>query len=136
MSLTWRESVDPTLLSPEFVGDLVALLWGSKFSWYVTYGFRTYKEQAALYQKHLAGGPKAAPPGRSAHEFGLAVDIVLDADPETPGLQPSWNTKLAGWIWLFVAVKRHPRLQSGVLFGDGGHIQRYKWKQYTNWKEG
>lgn len=135
MSLVWRPSVDPTLLCPAFVGDLVEVLGGSRFGWYVTYGFRTYAEQLALYRKYQAGGPKAAPPGQSAHEFGLAVDVVLDADPTAPGLQPSWNTKLAGWVWLFVAMKAHPRLKSGVLFGDGGHIERYEWRRYTNWKE-
>ena len=40
------------------------------------YGFRTYAEQAALYKKFLAGGPRASPPGKSRHEFGKAVDVV------------------------------------------------------------
>jgi hypothetical protein len=36
-------------------------------------GYRDPKEQAELYAKY--GAPRAAPPGRSRHERGLAVDI-------------------------------------------------------------
>lgn len=42
----------------------------------VTSGFRTYQEQAALYQRYLAGGPLAARPGTSSHEKGQAVDVT------------------------------------------------------------
>jgi hypothetical protein len=37
-------------------------------------GTRTWEEQAALYKKYQAGGPKAAPPGYSWHNFGTAID--------------------------------------------------------------
>lgn len=40
----------------------------------VTEAFRSYQEQAALYAKYGASG-RAAPPGRSLHEFGLAIDV-------------------------------------------------------------
>ena len=36
-------------------------------------GYRSPEEQAALFAKY--GAPRAAPPGRSRHESGLAVDI-------------------------------------------------------------
>lgn len=39
----------------------------------VNSGYRSPEEQAALYAK--LGPPKAAPPGRSRHESGLAIDI-------------------------------------------------------------
>lgn len=39
----------------------------------VNSGYRSTQEQAALYAK--LGPPKAAPPGRSRHESGLAIDI-------------------------------------------------------------
>lgn len=39
----------------------------------VTDGFRSYQEQAALYARLPKG--RAAPPGRSLHEFGIALDI-------------------------------------------------------------
>lgn len=39
--------------------------------------YRSYGEQSQLYQAYLAGtGPMAAPPGTSAHELGLAVDVA------------------------------------------------------------
>lgn len=41
-------------------------------------GFRSYEKQAALHRQYP---DKAAPPGRSLHEFGIAVDInSADAD--------------------------------------------------------
>jgi peptidoglycan LD-endopeptidase CwlK len=48
-------------------------------------GTRSYEEQAELYRKHKAGGPLAAPPGRSNHNFGIAFDIGVftgSTDPE------------------------------------------------------
>jgi LysM repeat protein len=42
-------------------------------------GYRTYEEQAYLYDLYLAGqGAPANPPGSSTHEYGIAVDL---ADP-------------------------------------------------------
>jgi LAS superfamily LD-carboxypeptidase LdcB len=40
-------------------------------------GYRTYEQQAYLYDLFLAGaGPPANPPGTSTHELGLAVDVA------------------------------------------------------------
>ena len=42
----------------------------------ITSGFRSYDQQAALYDKYKRGeGNLAAPPGRSLHEKGRAVDL-------------------------------------------------------------
>lgn len=38
--------------------------------------FRGPAEQERMYEKYLAGGPLAAPPGTSAHESGTAVDLA------------------------------------------------------------
>jgi LAS superfamily LD-carboxypeptidase LdcB len=39
--------------------------------------YRTYAQQAQLYEQYLQGtGPLAAPPGGSAHERGVAVDVA------------------------------------------------------------
>jgi LAS superfamily LD-carboxypeptidase LdcB len=48
---------------------------------HVNSGYRTYAEQAALYQAYRNGtGNLAAPPGRSNHGIGLSADIsVTDA---------------------------------------------------------
>ncbi len=37
-------------------------------------GTRTWEEQAELHKRYLAGGPKAAPPGFSWHNYGTAID--------------------------------------------------------------
>ena len=40
-------------------------------------GYRTYEEQAYLYDLYLSGeGEPANPPGTSTHEFGIAVDLL------------------------------------------------------------
>lgn len=46
-----------------------------------TSGYRSSAKQAQLYAAYRAGRSKfpAAPPGRSSHEYGLAVDVSSDA---------------------------------------------------------
>jgi len=83
-----------------------------------TFGFRSIATQQALYTAYKAGtGGKAAPPGKSAHQYGLADDSTFDL-ALTPGLQPSWREadynilgeelKRAGLVW-------------GAGFGDRPH---------------
>ena len=48
----------------------------SKTVLHVNYGKRTYAEQAALWAKY--GPPRAARPGTSRHETGLAADVVTE----------------------------------------------------------
>src|SRR5258708_1074126 len=61
----------------------------------ITSGVRTHSEQRRLYNRYLAGKSQfpAVPPGASAHEYGLAVDYVID--PFSPDLQAQ-----AGALWL------------------------------------
>jgi LysM repeat protein len=41
--------------------------------------YRTYEQQAALYDLYLSGqGAPANPPGTSSHEFGTAVDVATE----------------------------------------------------------
>lgn len=127
MAVIWK--VKRELLEPEFANDVDRLLLDSPFLWRIVYGYRTLAEQDALYQKYLAGGPKAAPPGKSAHNFGLAVDVQLIM----PDGSMNWNIKYPGWMWLFKAIKPTPRLHSGVSFQDYDHIERYQWKLHKNW---
>lgn len=53
----------------------------------ITSGSRTYEEQAELRRKYDAGGPKAAKPGYSNHNFSLAFDIT-----EFRGTTPIWES--------------------------------------------
>jgi LAS superfamily LD-carboxypeptidase LdcB len=50
---------------------------------HVNGGYRTYREQAALYRAYRNGtGDLAAPPGRSTHGLGLSADLHV-TDPAT-----------------------------------------------------
>jgi peptidoglycan LD-endopeptidase CwlK len=53
---------------------------GDGMSVQILSGTRTFAEQAILFEKHLQGGPLAARPGRSNHNFGIAWDVgIFDA---------------------------------------------------------
>jgi D-alanyl-D-alanine dipeptidase len=123
--VTWR--VDPDGLHPKFLADVNKLLHASPYSWTVTSGYRSLEAQAVLWDAYKAGGLRAAPPGKSAHNFGKAVDVALDGDDAKPGLQPDWNTSHEGWKWLFTAIWQHPRLHSGRSFNDADHIEQLGW---------
>lgn len=101
--------------------------------WVVTYGFRTYAEQAALYAAYQAGGAEAAEPGHSAHELGLAIDVALQRDHGAL----SWNYSTdPEWHILWAAVRAAPILHSGVDFPppakpDEDHIERLHYWQFA-----
>lgn len=59
----------------------------------VTSGLRSPATQQKLYEAFLAGHSKypAAPPGRSAHEYGLAFDMVV---------QGAVNQRDCGVVWV------------------------------------
>jgi hypothetical protein len=60
-------------------------------------GFRTHDEQAAAYQRFLAGeGARAAPPGSSMHEVGRAIDVDSNYLAQHPELV-EWLDR-AGWV--------------------------------------
>lgn len=129
--IIWR-SVDPTKLQQQFRTDVEELLGPSEFYWYVIHGLRTMEEQDKLHKAFLVGGPKAAPAGKSPHNYGLAIDVVPDKDPDAKGLQPNWDTKTKAWRWLFGEIKLHPRLYSGVAFDDSDHIECYHWQRFIS----
>lgn len=131
MSLVWGK-VDPLLLMRSFRQDIEDLIGPSKYEWHISYGFRSLEQQKVLYEHYMEDtkhNPRAAPPGKSAHNYGMAVDLWPD-DPDKAGTQPMWKTNTPAWIWLLAKVKLHPRLKSGVNFNDAGHIERYKWLNY------
>jgi hypothetical protein len=56
-----------------------AIGWGHSHGWggSVTSGFRSYAEQASIWERSGHGTLfPAAPPGRSEHEFGRAIDVT------------------------------------------------------------
>lgn len=77
---SWRDGLHPAL-APYFE-QLVALASYYGGAPVVTSAYRSSAQQALLYRRYLAGQSQfpAAPPGRSYHEFGRAIDVV--ARPE------------------------------------------------------
>jgi hypothetical protein len=133
---------DKARLEPQFRDDVAELLINNSYDWRVVYAYRSLAVQTKLYDTYRAGGPLAAPPGESAHNFGLAVDVqlwvsVVDGKgPTGRNKVMDWNVKSPGWQWLFGAVLNHPRLHSGISFGDFDHIERFQWRKYKNWNTG
>lgn len=120
------------LFYPPFLDALLGVLAACKErgAHYVPYmGFRTFAEQAKLnsaYMKKVPGAGKAAPSGLSAHNYGLAADLVLDTDPNKPGLQPDWSK--AAYKILIEETER-AGLVSGHTFSDSPHVQ---WPGYVH----
>jgi LAS superfamily LD-carboxypeptidase LdcB len=127
MTLVWRAAARRGQLDPAFVADVEAVFQDAPFTFYALSGFRSLAEQADLYRIYQAGGPRAAPAGQSAHNYGLAIDVVLDSS-DRPGLQPSWVVNAAGWQWLRQALAHHATLLHGVTFNDWPHIERRGWR--------
>ena len=76
MSL-FLKSVDQFLLYPPFLEKLILLKAACQargVKYLTTCGYRGWVESDRLHQIYLAGGPRAAPAGDSAHNYGLASD--------------------------------------------------------------
>ncbi len=84
----------------------------------ITSTFRSWNEQQVLYDKWLRGDSRwpAAPPGRSAHNWGLAFDSVVRPEHE------------AAWEWLRRALGWH------VPLNDEIHAAVPEWRQYVSGK--
>jgi LysM repeat protein len=69
-------------------------------------GYRSYAQQAELYRQFLAGtGPRAAPPGLSAHETGRALDLATPAGRQAVdvlGAPFGWRKTEAASEWWHV----------------------------------
>ena len=68
------------------------------FSARVTSGYRSRAKQAWLYDRYLRGLQQypVAPPGRSDHEIGLALDVVSTDTPKLVALLASVGLSWAG----------------------------------------
>ena len=117
------------LLYPPFLEKVLALLancraLGQDFVAYS--GFRSYAEQDTLHKAYISGkGGIAAPPGLSAHNYGLAVDVARDANLVQPGLQPVWG--MADYELLRTEAPKVGLVWGGT-FKDPVHVQ---WPNYV-----
>lgn len=117
--------IDLDLLEPSFRDlqfELVARCIALGFNYCAIRGYDTYGAQMALWAKgRTMPGPKVtnAQGGQSAHNFGLAVDYVLDKNPNLPGIQPDWAK--SGYKVLCEEAKKLG-LHSGEGYGDLPHV--------------
>lgn len=65
----------------------------------ITSGYRTYAQQAKLYNDYISGGAQypANPPGQSMHERGIALDILSTDTNKLVALLQSVGLTWAGW---------------------------------------
>lgn len=84
---------------------LLDTLRGLGYSATFTSGLRDSKKQAALYKAWKAGKSRypVAPPGRSTHEYGLAVDVASNAPDEVL----RFAADVAGLVWFGPSDRVH-----------------------------
>lgn len=108
-------------------------------TWVVTSGLRTMAAQTALYAKGRDADGNVvdqsavvtdAPPGSSAHNWGLAVDVALQSGQGAL----SWDYSRPEWSILWAAIRASATLHSGEDFPAGqtdpDHIERLNWRNF------
>lgn len=95
-------SADLNALIPELqepAKQLVALAGRAGVQPRVTSTLRSHTQQVKLYNQFLRGETQypVAPPGRSAHEFGYAFDMICDTQDNLHDLGAVWNSW--GGLW-------------------------------------
>jgi len=119
--------IDTTQLYAPFlkkVGTLLRTLAQVDLTFVATSGLRTYPEQRALFEqgRSLPGNIVTnAAPGESAHQFGIAIDLVRDRST-APGLQPDWDRKAYAPLGLVCATLDLEWGGTWLRF-DGPHVQ-------------
>ncbi len=117
-SYLFHKSVNLDLLYPPFLEALLDCLMECHLlnsSYKVYSGHRPFEEQEELYKKHLQGGPRAAPPGLSAHNYGLAIDCARIVAGKL-----SWDAK--DYAEMEATAPKHG-LITGKSFNDQPHVQ-------------
>lgn len=126
-------SRDLSLLFPPFrmqVEMLLGKLREAKLPFHVFMALRTFEEQDALYAQGRTVPGKIvtnAPGGMSFHNYGLAVDLVLDGMPEKPGIQWSWDIRAD-----LNADGRNDWLQLAEIAESCGLESGYRWKKFPD----
>ena len=116
--------------------DIISRLIG-KSKCRFTHTLRTFAEQEALYQQGRSKSGKIVTnsrAGRSYHNYGLAIDIVLllDRDGDGKYTEVSWDTKsdfdadgIADWMEVVKVFKDYGWEWGGDWrFYDGPHFQK------------
>lgn len=122
-----RVRVDRTMLYPPFLAKVDAMLAACEARGRLYYAIRGYAspdEQKALFLLWTTGkGGKAAPPWKSNHQVGLALDFNLDEDMARAGLQLPNTPRTAKHFKVLVEEARRVGLVSGIDFDDAPHVE-------------
>jgi hypothetical protein len=94
---TGLSSLVPDLIP--YAEQLVSIAASAGLSPRVSSARRSHAQQALLYRRFLAGQSRfpAAPPGTSAHEFGLAFDLWINDEEQLADLGQVWEDM--GGVW-------------------------------------
>lgn len=116
------KGVDLDLLYPPFLERLLAAKAAAKARgalYLCTFGFRTVEESDAMFAAWRAGrGGRAAPGGKSQHNFGLAADEAFIVQP-SPKRVLRWNA--ADYAVLIEECERRG-LHNGRAYNDFPHF--------------
>ena len=133
MSARLLSRIDTAQLYPPFLAKLRAVLeeaQATQRSYWVVEGFRSYGRSEELYaQGRTTPGPivTRARAGQSAHNFGIAADLVLDGYIDRAGLQPDYRP--ASYDILGHLAPKHGLVWGGSwTFKDLPHVQ---WPGYV-----
>ena len=103
--MNWRENLNPVLIAR--VERFIALAARQGYRVSVVSGKRSTAQQARLYARYKAGQSRlpAAPPGRSKHEQGNAVDVSINGNASSSVPWSTWQKvgaigQQAGLRWL------------------------------------
>lgn len=117
--------IDLDLIEPGFrlrVLDVIAACLERGYSYHATRGHDTYGAQMAIWAQGRTKPGKIvtnAKGGQSAHNFGIAIDFVLDKDQKTQGIQPDWSAKAFS---VLIEEVEKAGLHSGVQYNDRPHV--------------
>jgi D-alanyl-D-alanine dipeptidase len=94
--LSWDAGLHPSFAP--YARYLVDVARANGLGPVVTSAYRSYSQQAVLYRRFLAGQSSlpAAPPGRSKHQFGLAIDVDLPQNRQYLAALGRWWLSIGG----------------------------------------
>lgn len=120
--------IDTGLVYPPFLARLRALLEDAEsqeHSYWVIEGYRSYGRSDVLFAQGRTSPGKVvtnARGGQSAHNFGIAADLVRDGFMERAGLQPDYRPP--SYDLLGVLAPKHGLVWGGSwAFRDLPHVQ-------------
>lgn len=128
MSALLLSRIDTERLYPPFLRSLQAMLDDALShgeSFWVVSGWRSYEEQNKLFAQGRSKPGKIvtrARGGQSAHNFGIAVDLVRDGLIDRAGIQPDYKPE--SYELLRMLAPKHGLVWGGAWkFRDCPHVQ-------------